>query len=73
MNPEISAPLAYSVRQACTSAAIGRTKLYAAMAAGELPFICIGRRRVVRREALEAWLRQRERTAKVGGGNASTA
>lgn len=48
---------AYTVRQACYVAGLGRTFLYEMMGTGKLPFRKAGRRRVILRHDLEAFLR----------------
>lgn len=53
-------PLAVSPAEAARLAGVGRTTLYAALSAGELKSFKFGRRRLIRIEALEAWLKQLE-------------
>jgi excisionase family DNA binding protein len=48
--------LAYAVDRAARAAGIGRTKLYEAIARGELPSVKIGKRRLVLAEDLRRWL-----------------
>lgn len=55
-----SAQLALSVRDAAALAGVGRTILYEAVGSGELPSLKVGRRRLIRIESLEAWLKSRE-------------
>jgi excisionase family DNA binding protein len=55
-----SAQLALSVREAAALAGVGRTILYAAVGSGELPSLKVGRRRLIRIESLEAWLKSLE-------------
>lgn len=44
---------------------LGRTKLYALLAAGEIESLTVGRRRLIPKDALEAFVqRQREAQAK---------
>lgn len=50
-------PLALSVREAAALAGVGRTVLYAAVSGGELPSLKVGRRRLIRIESLEGWLK----------------
>lgn len=49
-------PEAESVAEAARRAGVSRTFLYERIAAGELPTIKAGKRRLVRVEALRAWL-----------------
>jgi excisionase family DNA binding protein len=42
-----SLPLAVSVNEACRMTSIGRTKLYAMMSAGDLPYRKIGSRTII--------------------------
>jgi len=42
-----SLPLAVSVNEACRITSIGRTKLYAMMSAGDLPYRKIGSRTII--------------------------
>jgi excisionase family DNA binding protein len=56
-------PLALSVEQAAHAVGLGRTKVYELLASGELPSVKVGKRRLVRVEALQrllvAWERCR--------------
>src|SRR4051794_38611707 len=52
----VSEPEASSIAQSAFMAGVSRTKLYEALADGSLPSLKIGRRRLVRRDALKAWL-----------------
>jgi excisionase family DNA binding protein len=49
-------PLAVSVEQAADQAGVSRTFLYERISSGELPTIKLGKRRLVRVEALRRWL-----------------
>jgi excisionase family DNA binding protein len=49
-------PEAYTIDQSVHIAGIGRSTLYEAMGAGELPSVRIGRRRLILRTDLLAWL-----------------
>lgn len=52
---------AISITEFCRSIGISRRSLYTLLDRGEgPPTIRIGRRRVIRREAADAWLRSRE-------------
>ena len=53
-------PLALSPADAARAAGVGRTSLYLALSSGELKSFKFGRRRLIRIEALEHWLRQLE-------------
>lgn len=48
--------LAYSTKEAAEAAGIGKTTLFAALAAGVLKSRKVGRKRVILREDLMAWL-----------------
>jgi len=56
-------PLVLSVEACARVTGLGRTKLYEALATGELPSLKIGRRRLIRVATLEAWLASLERQA----------
>jgi excisionase family DNA binding protein len=55
---EPSEPLAYSVTDAARTAGIGRSTLYDLMAHGELAYVKIGSRRLIRHEELKALLKR---------------
>ena len=61
-NPS-AAPEAVSVDEAARRAGVSRAFLYERLAAGELPSIKLGKRRLVRVEALRAWLASHEQSA----------
>jgi excisionase family DNA binding protein len=48
---------AFSIKQFCEWAGIGRSKVYALLATKQLSAKKIGRRTVITREAAECWLR----------------
>jgi excisionase family DNA binding protein len=52
--------LAVSVERAATMAGVGRTTLYAALSAGSLQSLKIGKRRLIKVQALEAWINAHE-------------
>ena len=54
-------PEAESVADAARRAGVSRTFLYERIAAGDLPTVKVGKRRLVRVEALRAWLLGLER------------
>jgi excisionase family DNA binding protein len=49
-------PLAVSVERAAMMAGVGRTTLYAALSSGSLPSLKIGKRRLIKVQALETWI-----------------
>lgn len=48
--------LAYPIPEAAQAIGVGRTTLYAEIAAGRIATVTIGRRRLITRAALEAYL-----------------
>ena len=54
MMTAVSEPLAYSIREACRASSLGRTTLYAHIAAGRLKAVRIGGRTVIPAESLRA-------------------
>ncbi len=59
-------PLAYSLDQVPAVVPIGRTKLYAEIGAGKLRTVKIGRRTLILRADLIAWLDAQSDRAAVG-------
>ena len=59
--------LAVSVEDAAAMAGVGRTTLYAALSAGSLRSLKIGKRRLIRLEALRAWIAAHEAEGGKGG------
>ena len=59
--------LAVSVEDAAAMAGVGRTTLYAALGAGSLRSLKIGKRRLIRVEALKAWIAAHEAECGKGG------
>lgn len=59
-DSDLSSRLTLTIAEAAKMLGIGRTTLYALIAGGELPSVSIGRKRLIRREALERFLAQRE-------------
>jgi excisionase family DNA binding protein len=53
-------PIAISVEEAAKAAGVGRTLIYEALSKNELASLKAGRRRLIRVEALRAWLRDLE-------------
>ena len=53
-------PIAVSPGEAARLAGVGRTTIYASIAAGELRSIKLGKRRLIAVEALREWLRAHE-------------
>lgn len=49
-------PLAVAPAEAARLAGVGRSTLYLALKSGALPSIKLGKRRLIRVDALEAWL-----------------
>jgi excisionase family DNA binding protein len=48
--------LTYSIREACQASSLGRTTIYAHIAAGRLPVVKVGGRTLIPAAALEALL-----------------
>ncbi|MEM7778063.1 MAG: helix-turn-helix domain-containing protein [Pseudomonadota bacterium] len=63
-------PIAVAPAEAARLANVGRTKIYEAIGSGELPSLKIGRRRLIRVEALREWLLNAERATQEAGNHA---
>jgi excisionase family DNA binding protein len=61
-KPAIDAE-AVSVAEAAARAGVSRTFLYEAISSGDLPSVKLGKRRLVRLEALRRWLKDLEKRA----------
>lgn len=57
------APVAFPVPSACAYSGMSRTKLYALMGDGEIEAVKIGKRRLVLRESIDAFLARQPRAA----------
>ncbi len=66
MNPPARSPtseqLALGLDEVARSASLSRRMVEQLVARGDLPSLKVGRRRLVRAEALARWLEERERT-----------
>lgn len=63
MSNDETTRVALSVPEAAAAMGISRAGLYALLARGEgPPTIKLGRRRLIRRDALQEWLRKQEET-----------
>jgi excisionase family DNA binding protein len=60
-------PLLLGIRQAAPIAGVGRDAMYALVASGRIRSIRLGRKRLIPRQELEAWI-SRELEANGGGG-----
>jgi excisionase family DNA binding protein len=49
-------PLAFSIEQACAAAGVGRSKLYLAVQSGDLRARKLGKKTLILRDDLRAWL-----------------
>ena len=54
MDHSSPAKIAYSVKEACAASSLGRTKLYALIAAGDLQAVRVGGRTLIPTESLRA-------------------
>lgn len=59
-RPPEPLPLAVSPADAARLLGIGRTRLYEELGSGAIPSFHLGRRRLIRIAALEAWMAARE-------------
>jgi excisionase family DNA binding protein len=59
-NESRPAPLALSPSEAARILGCGRTKLYELLGTGEIKSFHLGRRRLIRLSAIEAWITARE-------------
>lgn len=59
--------LAVSVEDAAAMAGVGRTTLYGALGDGSLQSLKIGKRRLIRIEALKSWIAAHEAESSTGG------
>jgi len=73
-KPHLTAPLAVHVSDVPAVSGLTETQVWQAIRDGSLPSLKIGRRRIVRLEAIDAFLRARERAGQAGrhGEGAST-
>jgi excisionase family DNA binding protein len=55
-----SRPLAVSPSEAARLIGCGRTRLYQLLSASDLPSFTLGRRRLIRMAAIEAWISAQE-------------
>ncbi len=58
---EQTSPAAFTVAQSCARSGLSRSTLYAAMSTGALRSFKVGKRRMIRCEALADWLTDLER------------
>lgn len=63
MNDADTRPLTVGPAEAARLLRCGRTTLYALLASKELPSFTVGRRRLIRFSAIEAWVAAREAKA----------
>lgn len=56
MTQPHTARLAYSIEEATKLTSLGRSTLYILMSEGRLPYVQIGRRRLIRHDSLEQLL-----------------
>lgn len=69
-NVEVCLPImAYSVNQVCISLGLSRTAVYDLIGSGKLPTLKIGKRRLIRPEALERYIASLETNVPEGRAN----
>jgi excisionase family DNA binding protein len=68
METPTLAPALLTVPEGARFLALGRSKLYELIAAGELPVVRIGRAVRLPRAGLEAWVARQAEDATLGGG-----
>jgi excisionase family DNA binding protein len=56
----IEPPMALNIDEACTSSRLSRTTIYAAIKNGELPLVKLGRRSIILRADLLAFLQSKK-------------
>ena len=57
-SPNDAGPLLLSVDDVCALTGLGRTSIYGELRAGRLASVKVGRRRLVPRAALDAWIEE---------------
>jgi excisionase family DNA binding protein len=62
-TPKISEPLAYSIAEACFASRLSRTTIYASIKVGELPLLKHGKRSLILRSDLLAFLESKKQPA----------
>jgi excisionase family DNA binding protein len=55
----VSEKIAYTIKEAVTASGLGRTTIYELMKQGELPYVKIGARTLIRRSDLELMLERK--------------
>ncbi len=56
-------PVAFSISDAASYSGLSRSRLYTLMQAGDLPSLLVGGRRLIRREALDAFFASLDKVA----------
>jgi excisionase family DNA binding protein len=62
-KPELGTAVALSIEAGAAAAGVGRDTLRAAIRAGDVHVVQLGRRRLIRLQELDRWLQTRERAA----------